>query len=208
MTRHNLMKGFLTFIVVTLMWMFIAPDILDARRGSRGGSRSFGGSRKSKSTKTYNKSKSTPAKKSTSAARRNTGPKPSFGGTRMNSSKDYTKKYGTPRKTETKTMRNAQGRQQNYVMHSYGGYGSGLMTGYMMGATPFLWSMPFHPAFYYSRPYYINNPDGTIGVYPPTFSWSKLFFTIIIVAIIVYIIYVIIRNKKRKAQSDNQSSFG
>lgn len=206
MKKHNLMKGIMTFLVVALIWMFVGPDILDARRGSSG-RRSFGGSRKSKSTKTYNKNKSQ-TKRTTPAAKRNIGPKPSFGGNRLNSSKDYTKKYGTPRKTQTKTMSNAQGQQQRYVMHSYGGYGSGLMTGYMMGATPFLWSTPFHPAFYYSRPYYVNNPDGTIGVYPPTFSWSKLLFTIIIVGIIAYIIYVIIRNKKQKARSDSQSSFG
>ncbi len=204
MTKKSFLKGFMAFIVVALMWMFIAPDILDARRGSSG-RRSFGGSR-SKSTKTTNKTR-TPAKKPTATAQRNTGPKPSFGGTRLNSSKNYTQKYGAPRKTETRTMKNAQGQNQRYVMNSYGGYGSGLMTGYMMGATPFLWSTPFHPAFYYSRPYYVNNPDGTIGVYPPTFSWSKVFFTLIVVGIIVYIIYIIIRNKKRRARSESQSSF-
>jgi hypothetical protein len=205
MKKNTIMKGFMAFLVVALMWLFIAPDILEARRGSRGGSRSFGGSR-SKTTKTTQKTK-TPAKKPTSTAQRNTGPKPSFGGTRMNTSKDYTQKYGAPRKAEARTLKNAQGQDQRYVMNSYGGYGSGLMTGYMMGATPFLWATPFHPAFYYSRPYYVNNPDGTIGVYPPTFSWSKVFFTLIVVGIIVYIIYVIIRNKKRKARSDSQSSF-
>ena len=205
MRKDTMMKGFMAFLVVALIWLFVAPDILEARRGSRGGSRSFGGSR-SKSTRTTQKSK-TPSKQSTSAAQRSTGPKPSFGGTRLNSGKNYTQKYGTPRKAETRTYKNAQGQNQRYVMHSYGGYGSGLMTGYMMGATPFLWSTPFHPAFYYSKPYYANNPDGTIGVYPPTFSWSKVFFTVIIVGIIVYIIYVIIRNKKRKARSVSQSSF-
>ena len=206
MKKHNLIKGFMTFLVVALIWMFVAPDLLDARRGSSG-RRSFGGSRKSKPSKTYNKNKSQ-TKRTSPTAKRNIGPKPSFGGNRLNSSKAYTQKYGTPRKTETKTMSNSQGQQQRYVMNSYGGYGSGLMTGYMMGATPFLWSTPFHPAFYYSKPYYVNNPDGSIGVYPPTFSWSKLLFTIIIVGIIAYIIYVIIRNKKQKARSESQSSFG
>jgi hypothetical protein len=104
MNKHTIMKSFLTFLVVALMWMFVAPDLLEARRGSRGGSRSFGGSR-SKSTRTTQKSR-TPAKKSTSATQqRNTGPKPSFGGSRLNSSKDYTQKYGAPRKAETKLIR-------------------------------------------------------------------------------------------------------
>lgn len=199
MTKFTIIKGFMAFLVVALLWMFIAPDILEARRGSR----SFGGSR-SRSTRSYNKSKSNTR---TSTAKRNTGPKSSFGGKRMSSSKEYTNKYGAPRKTETKSYANAQGKQQRYVVNSYGGYGSGLMTGYLLGATPFLWRTPFHPAFYYSRPHYVNNPDGSMGVYPPTFSWDKVFLTIIVVGIIVYIIYVIIRNKKRVTRSKSKSSF-
>jgi hypothetical protein len=132
----------------------------------------------------------------------------SFGGKRLNTSRDYTAKYGTPRKSSAFAGTNTQGMRQNYVVHNYGGYGNGLMMGYMMGHTSWMWMMPFHPAFYYTRPYYADNPDGTVSVYPPTFDWGKLFFTLLIAGAIIYIIYSIIRNKRRMKQGyKSQSSF-
>jgi hypothetical protein len=86
-------------------------------------------------------------------------------------------------------------------MNGYGGYGSGLMTGYMMGSSMWYWSMPFHPAFYYGRPAYVTNPDGTVGVYPPTFSWSRLFFTLMIVGLIGFLIYRAISQKRTYSKS-------
>jgi hypothetical protein len=126
----------------------------------------------------------------------------------MASSKEYTSRYGAPRKSTPFTGRNAAGQPQRYVMHGYGGYGSGLMTGYMMGSVPFMWHMPFHPAFYYGRPQYVNNPDGTMGVYPPRFSFSRLLATVIVAALIFWIIFRIIRKRKqRDSGSYSQSSF-
>lgn len=179
-------------------------DIFDARRGGGGGSRrsgSIGGSRRSSS------SSSSRSRSTTTTSKPRTDPKktPSFGGSRTTKAAAQ-KKYGTPRKTETITGKNAAGQPVSYRMNSYGGYGSGLMTGYMMGATPFYWSMPFHPAFYYSRPVYVSNPDGSMDVYPPRFSFGKLLITLIIIAAIIFIIRRIIKN--RKANSYSQSSFG
>ena len=174
-------------------------ELVDARRGGggrRGGS--IGGSRRSRSSGTN---------RSTRTTRTQTDPKktPSFGGNRMTQAQ-ATKKYGTPRKTETMVGKNAAGQNVSYSVNRYGGYGSGLMTGYMMGSVPFMWSMPFHPAFYYSRPTYVTNPDGTIAVYPPTFSFGKLLFTLLIIAAIIFIIRRII--KARRSRADSQSSFG
>lgn len=125
--------------------------------------------------------------------------RPSFGGKRMSASQAR-KKYSTPRKQETVTRRAADGSNQTYVMNSYGGYGSGLMTGYMMGTSMWYWSMPFHPAFYYGRPAYVTNPDGSVGVYPPTFSFSRLFFTLMILGLIGFIIYRAFSQKKKYSQ--------
>lgn len=175
-------------------------ELFNARRGGGGGSRrsgSMGGSRRSSSS---SKSRTTTSKPKTNPTKT-----PSFGGTRMNKA-DATKKYGTPRKTETMTGTNAAGSSVRYNVNSYGGYGSGLMTGYMMGVTPFYWSMPFHPAFYYSRPVYVDNADGSIDVYPPRFSFGKLLITLIIIAAIIFIIRRIM--KARKLGNTSQSSFG
>jgi hypothetical protein len=226
------MKNIKTFLIIALLVAFISSEnafsvelingpnmdfiqklinqiqpnnenLIKARRGGggrRGGS--FGGSRRSRST-----SKSSKSTKSRSSTAKKTDPKktPSFGGKRMTQT-EARKTYGTPRKTETMTGKNAAGERVSYNVNSYGGYGSGLMTGYMMGATPFMWSMPFHPAFYYSRPTYVTNPNGTIDVYPPRFSFGKLLITLIIITAIIFIIRRII--KARRASGGSQSSFG
>jgi len=77
--------------------------------------------------------------------------------------------------------------------------------GYMMGSIPFMWHTPFHPAYYYSRPSYVTNPDGTVEVYPPTFSYMTLFFTIVIIGGIVLLVVVAIR--RRRMYSESNSSF-
>ncbi len=205
--KHRILNILASLFLALTLFLFVAPDIADARRGSR---RSFGGSRRS-----YSKPKST-QKKSTqpkSSQRRSmvspTNKKvTSFGGNRLSSSKAYTQKYGTPRKKSTVQGKNAQGMPQRYVVNNYGGYGSSLMTGYLLGSTSWMWAMPFHPAFYYSRPYYHQNADGTVSVYPPTFSATKLIFTLVIAAVIIYIIYTIIKSRRRKSRELSQSSFG
>ncbi len=228
--RLRRILGLLTIIFA--LGVFLVPDYAEARRKSSFGGRSRSsfktkssrpkssfGSKRSKSTSFGTKgSRKTSSgtrlnKNSRTSATRTSVPRTkqsSFGGSRLNNQKAYTSKYGAPRKTSTYNGTNAAGGNQRYVMNDYGGYGSGLMTGYMMGRTSLLWSMPFHPAFYYSRPYYVNNPDGTIGVYPPTFSFSKLIFILIILGIIILIIRAKIRAKKRKALGGggNYSSFG
>ena len=192
---------FIAFLAVSLLWILIYPDILEARGGRGfGGSRSFGRSRSFGGSRSYTRSRSY----SSPATRQSVAPRTSFGGTRLSSSQQYTSRYGTPRKTiPAGTM---SGVPRNYVVNDYGGFGSGLMMGYMMGHTSWMWSMPFHPAFYYGRPHYVENPDGTMSVYPPTFSFTKLIFTILIIGAIIYIIYVIIRNRRR-ANYYSQSSF-
>lgn len=210
--------------MLVLVILLAMPEDAGAMRGGfggggrsfGGGGRSFGGSRSSGGSRSFGSPRTSTPQKSFGGTR-SSAPKAipntpqgrvsSFGGNRMSSGTQYTQKYGTPRRTETRSFAGANGVQQNYVMHSYGGYGSGLMTGYMLGHTPWMWSTPFHPAFYYGRPYYVTNPDGGVEVYPPTFSYAKLFFTLIIVGAIIFIIYVMIRGRKSGRGNYSQSSF-
>jgi len=130
----------------------------------------------------------------------------------MSSGTEYTSRYGTPRQVQPQAVRNAQGGTSNYVVNRYGGMGDGFMMGYMMGMIPWYHSMPFHPAYYHSAPHTVTNSDGTTGIYPGTFQWGTLFFTLLIVGGIGFIIYVWLRNRKRRqALGDpnmSQSSFG
>jgi hypothetical protein len=85
--------------------------------------------------------------------------------------------------------------------------------GYLMGQTSWLWFTPFHPAFYYSQPYYVPRPDGTVEYYPPTFSPAKVIFMLIVVGTIAFIVWVIIRTRRAQrrmlAAGDlSRSSFG
>ncbi len=177
----------------------------------RGGG-SFGGSRRSQPS-TAPRSYSAPRSRSTSpstygsqSVRSN-----SFGGSRLNSSQEYTSRYGVPRKVENTTIPGSAG-NTTYQVHRYGGMGDGFMMGYMMGSIPWYYSMPFHPAFYYSRPYTVTNPDGTVGVYPGTFQWGQLFFVLLLVAGGGYILYVWLRSKRRRREMGgadmSRSSFG
>ena len=187
-----------------MMWLFIGPDILEAR-GSFGGSRGFGG-------RSFGRSYSRPGSSfggSRSSSRSYNRGSSSFGGKTLTTSQGYVSRYGTPRKTIQGG--GTSGIPSNYRVMDYGGYGSGLMMGYMMGHTSMMWMMPFHPAFYYSRPYYVNNPDGTVSVYPPTFSFGKLLFTLLIIGGIIFLIYRYIKNKKGGgsyySRQESQSSF-
>lgn len=169
-------------------------------RGFGGSRRSFGGSRRSSTPK------SRPSRSARTAPR--TSPKaPSFGGSRI-SSQQAKQRYGVPTKTSTVNSKSATGQNTQYVMHHYGGYSTGLMTGYMMGTTSWMWMMPFHPAFYYSRPNYVENPDGTVSVYPPTFSFGKMLMTILIIGVIIYFVRNFFRRNSNSNNSTNQGSFG
>lgn len=207
------MKRFLilaTLLTALLAWV-VPSEVLAQRRGgsfggSRGGGfsgRSFGGgSRSFGGSRGYRSPGSSPSRPSMGPNRGMGYGTPSlgrnsFGGSRMARPADYTGRYGVPRRTETRTFSGANGARTNYVVNQYGGMGDGFMMGYMMGSMPWYWSMPFHPAFYYSRPYTVANPDGTTGVYPGTFQWGTLFFTLIIIGGIGFIVYTWLRNKRR-----------
>lgn len=206
-------SSFKAFLLIALFLSTFVIETAEAQRRRGGGS--FGGSRRSSPSYSRTPSRSpstrpntsfgTPRSRTTTAS---PAPRTSFGGTRLSSPQNYTRRYGTPRRTETMTRNNAQGQPQNYVMHRYGGMGDGFMTGYMMGSIPWMWSMPFHPAFYYSRPAVYQRPDGTTEVYPPTFSWGKLFFTLLVIGGIIYVLYAILRSRKRAQMSTiSRSSF-
>jgi hypothetical protein len=134
-----------------------------------------------------------------------TAPRSSFGGSRLGSGNDYRKSYGIPRQTSPQTL---PGYSSPVMMHRYGGFSDGLMMGYMMGHSSWMWSMPFHPAFYYSRPHVVYATDGTTvqEVYPPTFSFFRMILTIGIVLLLVYIVVRIVR--ARRGASYSGSSFG
>lgn len=168
----------------------------------RGGRRSFGGSRRSRSSsKSTKRSRSSRSSRTKSATPSKT---PSFGGKRL-TQQQATAKYGTPRKQQTVQAKNQLGESVNYRMNSYGGFSSGLMAGYMMGNMSWwMWA----PAMMYSKPYYVNNSDGSVDVYPPTFSFSRLLFWLIVIGLIVFIIRQIMKARKQGQVSQNYSSFG
>lgn len=193
------------FLIAFTVFVFLSPEFAEARRGgSFGGSRGFGRSSRSAPRSSFFNSKSSSSKKSFSSPSRS---RSSFGGTRM-SSQQAKMKYGTPRKVQAQKIYK-NGVATNYRFNNYGGYSSGLMTGYMMGHTSWMWSMPFHPAFYYSRPVVVNNPDGTVDVYPPSFSFMKLIIGLIFLLVIFLIIRSFIRKLKGNSSGgiSNKSSF-
>ncbi len=213
------MKRFLvlsTLVLALLAWV-IPTDALAQRRGggsfggSRGGGygRSFGrGYRSPSSGRSFGGSRTRQAPPpSRNAPGSNTrtdrfGSTPTsrntFGGSRMNRPADYTGRYGAPRATQRQSFRGPAGTSTNYVVNRYGGMGDGFMMGYMMGSIPWYWSMPFHPAFYFSRPYTHTNPDGSVGVYPPTFQWGTLIITLLVVGGIAFILFTWLRNRRRR----------
>jgi hypothetical protein len=186
------------------------------RSSPRSGGGSFGGSRSRSRSERYAappSRNSSPSAAPYSAPRRSASPsvQNSFGGTRLQSSQEYTSRYGTPRRTEKRSLP-LGGSKSNYIVHSYGGMGDGFMMGYLMGSAPWYYHMPFHPAYYYSAPYTVVNPDGTTSVYPGQFSAGTLVFTILLLGGGGYIIYVWYRTRKRRltvgSTDMSQSSFG
>ena len=212
----------LSSLVLALLAWVIPTDALAQRRGggsfggSRGGygrsyrspssGRSFGGSR---SRQAPPPSRSAP-RSSSPTGRFGSAPsaRNSFGGSRMNRPADYTGRYGVPRATQRQSFRGPAGTTTNYVVNRYGGMGDGFMMGYMMGSIPWYWSMPFHQAFYFSRPYTHTNPDGSVGVYPPTFQWGTLIITLLVVGGIAFILFTWLRNRRRRVQGAFAGSDG
>lgn len=178
--------------------------MLEIKGGSRGGSRgggSFGG-RRSSGGSSFGGSKSSTSKSAATQSRSSASPSSSFGGRRMMSTQQARANYGTPRKVEQYSRTESGGNQVRYNMNNYGGFSSGLMTGYMMGNMS--WWM-HGPAFFYSRPTYVYNKDGSYDVYPPTFSFGKFLLIVLVLAAIILIIRAII--KKRREGGYSQSSF-
>lgn len=81
----------------------------------------------------------------------------------------------------------------------------GFMMGYMMGSIPWYFSMPFHPAFYFSRPYTVANPDGSVGVYPGTFQWGTLFLTLIVLAALGFIVVMWLKRRRQRALAGSEA---
>jgi hypothetical protein len=127
---------------------------------------------------------------------------------RFANGQQYRTRYGIPRKTTS--MNVAQnGRNRNYAVHSYGGLGDGFMTGYLLGSIPWYWHMPFHPAFYYSRPVVVDGTNGQKEVYPGTFSFGSVILVILMLGGLGYIIYALFfRRKKQHFNYGEHSSFG
>lgn len=180
-------------------------EFLDARRGGGGGSRggSFGRSRSSSSSRSSTNKSSGSSSRSGATLSRNPAKSPSFGGTRM-SREAATAKYGVPRKTQSVTSKNELGQNMNYRVNDYGGFSSSLMMGYMMGNMSW-WMMA--PSLLYSRPVYVENKDGSVDVYPPSFSFTKLFLWIIAIIVVIFIIKAIIKSKKDYKQFKSSGSF-
>lgn len=104
----------------------------------------------------------------------------------LSSGRSYRSRYGAPIRQERRSYGG-----NNYVVHHYGGWGSGFMTGYLAGSAPWYWSMPFHPAFYYSRPYYVHSGGG-YEVYPGTFSlWRLLWGLFVLAAVTAFVIWLL-----------------
>ncbi len=120
----------------------------------------------------------------------------SFGGKRLESGQIYRKRYGVPRKVERVSLPSSAGKQP-VQLNYYGGMSDQFMLGYLMGSAPWYWSLPFHPAFYYSRPYIVENPDGSVEVYPGTFSWARLFLVLGGTAFVGFLIWRILRARRQ-----------
>jgi hypothetical protein len=164
----------------------------EARRGG-----SFGRSRGATRTRSGTQTRTAPV---------NTQKQPSFGGQRM-TSQTAQAKYGTPRRTESVRTNNAAGGQMDYRVNHYGGFSSSLMTGYMLGNMA--WWMTAS-SFFYTRPNYVENEDGTVDVYPPSFNFGRLMtIAIVIFAIVYFIRFMRMASRQaREREPQTYSSFG
>ncbi len=113
------------------------------------------------------------------------GPVSSFAG--LKSSRDYTSRHGDPVRTQRRSYGGS-----NYVVHNYGGWGNGFMMGYLAGSSPWYWGMPFHPAFYYGRPYYAPGVGSEVNVYPGHFSFWRLLCGLFLLAVVTIIVLAIL----------------
>lgn len=199
-------------ITLVLLGLILIFSPIDSLLYSQKGRSSFGGSR-SLPSRSFSTSRMMSPKSSFGGTRstsplprsinpmsnpRRVIPRSSFGGkisSGVFSQHNIFKKYGVPRRVIT--SREIPNLPKNAVVNHYGDFASGLMMGYLMGYTSWLWYLPFHPAFYYGQPQRVVNPDGTIVYYPPTFDWSKLFMTLIIVGSISFIVYQFFKNRRR-----------
>jgi hypothetical protein len=201
-TQHkfSLVQRWVGVAVVSLVAFLFLVSEADAqrRRGGFGGGGSFGGSR----SPSYSPSRPSAPSPSSGMSRG------SFGGARPQSAiagSNYRSSYGIPRQSSPMTV---PGASSPYMVHSYGGYGDGLMAGYLMGRTSMMWSMPFHPAFYYSRPVYVTGANGAMEVYPPTFSFFRLFMGLFIMGGVVFLVVWLVRRSRRNSDYGmSQSSF-
>ncbi|MCX7879529.1 MAG: hypothetical protein N2517_02605 [Ignavibacteria bacterium] len=214
-------KGWLILtLIISLLIGLLPLDELSARKGGKsfGGSRgsfrtspkSFGGTKSPIGTRSYDAPMTSP--KNFTPRSQQTTPR-SFGGSVSSNVNKFNlqSKYGIPRKQIT--SREMSNLPPNVVVNDYGNFASGLMMGYLLGHTSWLWFTPFHPAFYYSQPIKVENPDGTISYYPPTFDFGKLLMTLIVLGSLGFILYTYFKNKKlrlmhRSSDGFSKSSFG
>lgn len=215
--KKSVTKALVISVLLVLLGSFFLTPLLEAQRRSFGGSRgggSLGGSRSPSYAPNRGPSSSPYSSPSRTPATPQSAPRSSFGGSRAgatysgaagaSAASSYRKSYGVPRQS---TPVQVPGSSTPYIVHNYGGFSNGLMMGYLMGHTSMMWSTPFHPAFYYSRPTIIHNADGTVEAYPPTFSFFKLFITLTIFALIVWLIVRLIRRRRAYNDDYSQSSF-
>lgn len=193
--------------MLAIVLAMLVMDHVEAEARRRGGS--FGGRRSSGSVRRSTpSSSSSPRTSSRSTARTSSASRrSSFGGNRLSSPSSYTKSYGIPRRTQAVTAPSMNGAgMARYNVHQYGGMSDRFMMGYLMGSTSWMWSMPFHPAFYYSRPAVYTHPNGQTDVYPPTFQFGKLIVTLVVVGGIAYLIYRAVRRRSRSTEAAAPSS--
>lgn len=211
-------KVLVWLLSISLILIHIPFDELFAQRGrssfggsrsfsrSFGGTRSFGGVRSFGGTRAYSLPGTSPKINSPLRNKSFSIPRArSFGGTvsSMLNRSSIASKYGVPRKVIT--SREFPNLPRNVVVNHYGDFASGLMMGYLMGHTSWLWYLPFHPAFYYTQPVQVVNPDGTISYYPPTFDFGKFVMTLIILGSIGFIVLRVIRRRRIQYRYRNLS---
>lgn len=124
---------------------------------------------------------------------------PKFCGIKM-TKQDALDYYGKPRKTELITAKSGN----SYIVNTFSNYASKLLIDYIEDNTSFFWSMPFSFAFYYSKPNYVKNSDGSIELYPPIFSYSKLLFIFFALIAAGYILNTYLKIKKERKQYPEQ----
>lgn len=200
---------FFSLILALLFFFFPLDALLYSQKGrsSFGGSRSvtprsFSSPRMRQPRSSFGGTRSMaplPRTSSPFRTQQNALPRSSFGGKASSgilSQSNIMRKYGVPRKVIT--SREIPNLPSNVVVNHYGNFASGLMMGYLMGHTSWLWYLPFHPAFYYGPPQRVVNPDGTISYYPPTFDFGKLFMTLIFFGSIGFIAYQFFKSRRKR----------